>query len=51
VNYVVVVGGTEIKNALVDFDLNVVATKNIRTPKSDTIGCAMLAFDLVKAGK
>jgi len=51
VNYVVAVGGTEIKSALVDSNLNVVATKNIRTPKSNAIGCAMLAFDLVKAGK
>lgn len=39
-NYVVAVdvGGTEIKSALVDSDFNVIATKNIRTPKADTTG-------------
>ena len=39
-NYVVAVdvGGTEIKSALVDSDSNVIATKNIRTPKADTTG-------------
>ncbi|MBV5267596.1 MAG: ROK family protein, partial [Burkholderiaceae bacterium] len=39
-NYVVAVdvGGTEIKSALVDSDFNVIATKNITTPKADTTG-------------
>ena len=48
-NYVVAVdvGGTEIKSALVDSDFNVIATKNIRTPKSDTTGVETV--DAIKA--
>lgn len=48
-NYVVAVdvGGTEIKSALVDSDLNVVATKNINTPKSDVTGVETV--DAIKA--
>jgi len=40
VNYVVAVdvGGTEIKSALVDSDLNLIATINAPTPKADKIG-------------
>ena len=63
-NYVVAVdvGGTEIKSALVDSDFNVVAetVDAIKAifpefahykSQAGSIGCAMLAFDLVKGGK
>ena len=62
-NYVVAVdvGGAEIKSARVDSDFNVVAetVDAIKAifpefahykSQAGAIGCAMLAFDLVKAG-